>query len=86
MRAAVAQVVADLSGDGRRRVGAEGDAAARVVAVDGLDEADRPDLDEVLERLLARVPAGQRADEREMALDELAAGRGDHRPTLTGRV
>ena len=52
-RAAVAQVVADLAGDERRRVGAEGHAAGGVEAVGRLDQADGADLREVVERLLA---------------------------------
>jgi hypothetical protein len=77
----------DLAGDRRRGEGGERDAAARVVAVDGLDEADGADLDQVLQRLiLAGVPPGDRPDERQMAFDQLAAGGGGQGPTLTRTV
>ena len=83
-RAAVAQVVADLAGDRRGRVGLEAHAAARVVAVDRLDQADRAHLDEVLQRLAGAVEAaGDRAHQREVALDQrravrVACGEGLH--------
>ena len=45
-----------------------------VEAVDRLDQADRADLDEVLELLAAAgVAAGERAHERQVALDQLLA-------------
>ena len=76
-------MVADLARDEGRRVGGEGDAARRVEAVDRLDQADGADLREVVERLVARVAPGDRAGERQMALDQEAAGGGAHGPTLT---
>jgi hypothetical protein len=77
--------MADLAGDRRRGEGGERDAAAGVEAVDRLDEADRADLDQVLERLVVpRETAGDRADERQMAFDQLAAGGGGQGPKLTG--
>ena len=79
--------MADLAGDRRRGEGGERDAAAGVVTVDRLDEADRADLDQVLERLVvAREPPGDRPDERQMAFDQLAAGGGGQGPTLTRPV
>src|SRR6185503_354841 len=51
------------------------DLAVELEAVDRLDQADRADLLDVLERLAAaRVAAGQRTDERQVALDQLFAG------------
>jgi len=86
-RRPVAQVVADLAGDRRRGVRGERDAAAGVVAVDRLDQADRADLDQILERLAAPgEAAGDGADERQMAFDQLAAGGGGQGPKLTGTV
>src|SRR4051794_10111424 len=64
----------DLADDVRRRVRRQLDAAIEVETVDGLDQADRPDLDEILE-LLATVGVAprQRADERHVLLDQLLA-------------
>jgi hypothetical protein len=65
-------VALDLADDVRRRVGGELDAAVEVEAVDRLDQADAADLDEILELLAAvAVAPRQRADEREVLLDEL---------------
>jgi len=65
----------DLADDVRRRVRRELDAAAEVEAVDRLDQADRPDLHEVVELLPAvAVAAGERAHERHVLLDQLLAG------------
>ena len=64
----------DLADDVRRRVGRQLDAARDVEAVDRLDQADRSDLDEVLELLATvGVTPRQRADERHVVLDELLA-------------
>ena len=70
----VAEVAAQLAEDRRHRVGREREPALRVPAVDGLDEADGGDLDQVVERL-ARAPVAQRerAGERHVALDQLLA-------------
>src|SRR4051794_41462398 len=51
--ALVAEVPLDLTDDRRRRVRRELDAALEVEAVHGLDQADRRDLDQVVERLAA---------------------------------
>ena len=73
----VAEVTANLADDRRHRVAREVDAAVDVEPVDGLDEADRPDLDEILERLAAaRVPQGERADERHELDERPVAGFG----------
>ncbi len=71
----VAEVAAQLAEDRRDRVGREREPALRVPAVHRLDQADRGDLDEVIERL-ARSPVaqGERAGERHVALDQLLAG------------
>ena len=49
----VAEVPLQLADNRRRGIGGELDLAAGVEAVDGLDEADRADLDEVVDRLAA---------------------------------
>ncbi len=57
------------------RVGSRTRLAPRVEAVDRLDEAERRDLDEVVERLVgALVAARELAGEREEPLGELLAG------------
>ena len=74
--ALVAEVALDLADDVGRRVGGELDAAAQVEAVDGLDEPDGADLDEVVEVLAARgVAARERAHQRQVHGDELLARR-----------
>ncbi len=71
----VAEVAAQLPEDRRDRVAREGEPALGVPAIDGLDEADRCDLHEVVERLGgAAVPQRQAAGERHVALDQLVAG------------
>ena len=71
---AVAEVALDLADDRRHGVGAEEDPALEVEAVDRLDQADRRDLDQVVELLAAaRVAARDRARERQVGLDELVA-------------
>src|SRR6266536_1146755 len=73
--ALVAEVPLDLADDVRRRIRRQLDAAAQVEAVNRLDQADRADLDEILELLAAvRVPARKRAHERHVLLDQLLAG------------
>ena len=70
--AAVAEVALDLAHDVRGGEGGELDAAVDVEAVDGLDEADRADLHEVVERLAAvGVAAGDVPDQGHHPLDEL---------------
>ena len=72
--ALVAEVALDLADDVGRRVGGELDAAAEVEAVDGLDEPDGADLDEIVEVLAARgVAARERAHQRQVHGDELLA-------------
>src|SRR5207247_7512228 len=73
---AVAEVALDLAEDRRHRVAGERNLAVGVEAVDRLDEAERRDLDEVVERLLgALVAASQLTRERQEALDERVARR-----------
>ena len=50
----VAEVALELAGDRRDRVARERHAAVGVEAVDGLDEAEARDLEDVVERLPAR--------------------------------
>ena len=71
----VAEVAPQLAEDRRHRVGREREPALGVPAVDGLDEADGRDLDQVVERLAgAPVAQRQRAGERHVALDQRLAG------------
>src|SRR3954447_5908741 len=71
----VAVVALELADDRRDRVRGELAAALRVEALDGAQQADARDLDEVVERLrAAAVAAGEAAGERHEALDELVAG------------
>ena len=71
---AVAEVALDLAEDRRDGVAGERDLALEVEAVDRLDEAQRGDLQEVVERLLrALVAARELARERQEALDERLA-------------
>ena len=68
---AVAEVALDLAEDRRHRVARERDLALEVEAVDRLDQAERRDLEEVVEGLLgALVAARELARERQEALDE----------------
>src|SRR5262245_5043289 len=70
-RRAVAQVPLDLARDGRGGEALKLASALRVEAVDGLDEPDAADLDEVLEALTAvRVAARERTDEGQLELDQ----------------
>ena len=70
----VAEVAPQLAEDRRHGVGREREPALRVPAVDGLDEADGGDLDQVVERLAgAPVAQRERAGERHVALDQLLA-------------
>src|SRR6266480_146 len=69
--ALVAEVALDLPHHVRRRVRREGDLARQLVAVDRLDQPDRADLLDVLERLAAAgVAARQGAHERQVPLHE----------------
>jgi hypothetical protein len=68
-------VALDLAGDRGNGEGGEADVALEVEALDRLDEAQRGNLLEVVERLaLVGVAACQRAGERQRALDELQPG------------
>src|SRR6476659_10209258 len=61
----------DLARHVRDREGAELHAPLRIEAVDGLDQADAPDLDEVLVLLASHAVAPRQAlDERHVLLDE----------------
>src|SRR5439155_3305960 len=74
---AVAEMALELAEDRRDGVAGEGDVAFGVEAVDRLDEPERRDLEEVLERLLrALVAARELARQRQEALDERLARRG----------
>src|SRR3712207_8947158 len=75
------------SEDRRDRVAGERDLAGRVEAVDRLDQAQRRDLHEVVERLVgALVAARQLAGQREEALGELVARRSEeHTSELQSR-
>jgi hypothetical protein len=64
----------DLAGDRRHRERGEADLAVEVEALDGLHEAERGHLLEVVESLaLIGVAARQRAGQRERALHQLTA-------------
>src|SRR6185436_21158479 len=70
--AAVAEMALELAGDRRNGERREADVARDVEAIDRLQEAERRDLLEILERLaLARVPSRQAPCERKHALGEL---------------
>jgi hypothetical protein len=72
--AGVAEVALELAEDRRHRVARERVAALHVVAVDRLDQAERRDLDQVVERLVAAlVAAGELPGERHEAAAELVA-------------
>ena len=72
----VAEVALELAEDRRDGVAREGDVALGVEAVDRLDQAERRDLDEVLQRLLgALVATRELAGERQEALDQRLARR-----------
>ena len=73
--AVVAEVALELAEHGRHRVGGERGLARGVEAVDRLDQPERRDLHEVVERLVgAPVAARHPARERQQPLDELLAG------------
>src|SRR5205814_2223104 len=73
--AVVAEVALQLSEDAWDGEARERDPARRVEPVDGLDQADARDLQEVLERLpRPRVAARERARQRQAAVDQLLAG------------
>jgi hypothetical protein len=68
-------VTLELAEDRRDGVRAEGDLAGGIEAVDRLDQAERRDLDEVVEGLVgALVTTGELTRERQEALGELVAG------------
>jgi len=69
---AVAQVAAKLAVDGRRCVRRKWDAAVGVVPARRRHEAERADLNEVLERLAGTgVAAGKAPGERQVLLNQL---------------
>ena len=71
---AIAEVALDLAGDRRYREGRELDLAVEIEAIDGLQQPDRRDLLEVVERLaLVRVAPRQAARQRKHPGDELLA-------------
>ena len=73
--ALVAEVALDLADDRRGGVRRELDAAVGVEAVDRLDQPDRADLDEVLERLAAVAEAaGAVLDQRQVQVHQRVAG------------
>src|SRR4051795_10071926 len=64
----------DLADDRRHGVRAEVDAAPPVIPVGGVDQADRADLDEIVETLAAvRESSCERLDEREVLHDHAVA-------------
>ena len=80
--ALVAKVALDLADDRRRRIGRELDAAFEIEAVDRLEQADRADLHEIVERLAAvRELHREIAHEIEVRDDELVA-----QPFVLGRT
>jgi hypothetical protein len=82
---AVAEVALDLAEDRRDRVAGERHLAGGVEAVDGLDEAQRRDLDEVVHRLVgALVAPRELPGQRQVTLDQRVAQRRVARPGQTG--
>ena len=72
--ALVAKVSFDLADDRRRRIGRELDAAFQIEAIDGLEQSDRADLHQVVERLAAiRKPHREKSNQVEVHDDELVA-------------
>ena len=72
--ALVAEVSLDLAHDGGRGIGGELQAALRLEAVNGLDEADGAHLDKVVQRLAAVLELGsQKTHQVEVAHDKLLA-------------
>jgi hypothetical protein len=70
----VAEVPLQLAQDGRRGVRRELEATLGIEAVDGLDEPDRADLDEVVHGLVAAgEPTREVDDQRHVLLDETIA-------------
>ena len=68
----VPEVPLDLTGDGGYRIALEGVAALGVVAVDGLDQAERRDLAQVLVALAAAAePTGEPFGHGQPCLDEV---------------
>ena len=67
----VAEVPLDLALDRRSCIRGEIDTALRIEPIDGLDQPDRPDLLEIVDvDAVARVLAGDGANEREVLLDQ----------------
>src|SRR5205085_202070 len=72
--AAITEMALDLARDRRDREGREAHVSVEVEAVDRLDEAERGDLLEVVQRLaLVGIPPRERACQWKRPLDELPA-------------
>ncbi len=83
----VAEVALDLAQDRGDRVGGERDLALDVEAVDRLDQAQRGDLHEVVQRLLAAADSGARAGGPAAGSARRSArGRADRRRVGSGRT
>jgi hypothetical protein len=66
---------AQLADDRGHRIGGEVRATLLTEAVDSLDQSDRPDLDEIVDRLRRpREPTSKGVDERKVLLDHASAG------------
>ena len=81
--ALVAEVALELAEDGGHRERGEGGRPVRLEPVDRLQQAQRGDLDEVVERLAAALVAPRElARERQEACDERFPGRGVAVPVI----
>ena len=84
----VAEVAFELAEDGRRGEGAEGDAAVGVEAVDGVDQGEAGDLQEVVEGLAGAPVAARQAfgevdvPAHQLLADRRIAGRREPAPEL----
>jgi hypothetical protein len=80
----IPEMAFERTDDGRDRVGGERHRPVRVVPVDGVDQSERGDLEEVVQRLTtAAVPAGQTSGQRQRGLD--TAGPQCNPAEVTGR-